>query len=159
MVVKHAETTGRLSADDDALAARAGYAASMGDAASFEAAGHHAPSNPSNEAFETRTHLWSAFEDACHAHRSHRVVHLHACVEQDDPIRMPILQHAPTGSRAGSCGRRATSRSFLPARGRALFVRSAEYHAYEAGGGVVDPAHRDTGSVLTVSVVLETLRL
>jgi hypothetical protein len=39
--------------------------------------------------------------------------------------------------------------------GRSLFVRSAEYHAYEAGGGVVDPNHKDTGSVLTVSVLLE----
>ena len=67
----------------------------LGDAASFEAPTDDAPSNPSNEAFETTTNLWSAFEDACHAHRSHRVVHLHACVEQDDPTSDAFSKHAP----------------------------------------------------------------
>jgi hypothetical protein len=36
-----------------------------------------------------------------------------------------------------------------------LFLRSAEYHAYENSGGVTDPDHRDTGSVITVSVLLK----
>ena len=156
MVVKHAETTDVSSADDDALAARLS-AALLGDAASFEAPTDDAPSNPSNEAFETTTNLWSEFEDACHAHRSHRVVHLHACVEQDDPTSDAFSKHAPRArAKLLRAAYDADARFFFLARGRALFVRSAEYHAYEAGGGVVDPAHRDTGSVLTVSVVLET---
>ena len=39
--------------------------------------------------------------------------------------------------------------------GRPIFLRSAEYHSYTSGGGVTDTNHRDTGSVLTVSVLLE----
>ena len=33
-------------------------------------------------------------------------------------------------------------------------VRSAELHYYAAGGSVADPAHRDQGSLLTLSVLL-----
>ena len=149
------------SADDDALAARLG--AALLDAASFEAP----IDEPSNEAsayakFPTtdssETNLWSEFEDACHAHRSHRVVHLHACVEQNDPtVDDAFSKHAPRArAKLLRAAFETDARFFNLARGRALFIRSAEYHAYEAGGGVVDPAHRDTGSVLTVSVVLET---
>ena len=147
------------SADDDALAARLG--AALLDAASFEAP----IDEPSNEASasakfprSSETNLWSEFEDACHAHRSHRVVHLHACVEQDDPtVDDAFSKHAPRArAKLLRAAFETDARFFTLARGRALFIRSAEYHAYEAGGGVVDPAHRDTGSVLTVSVVLET---
>jgi len=148
------------SADDDALAARLG--AALLDAASFEAP----IDEPSNEASafatlprdESETNLWSEFEDACHAHRSHRVVHLHACVDQNDPtVDDAFSKHAPRArAKLLRAAFETDARFFNLARGRALFIRSAEYHAYEAGGGVVDPAHRDTGSVLTVSVVLET---
>jgi hypothetical protein len=83
---------------------------------------------------------------------------LHACVEQDDPtVDDAFSKHAPRArAKLLRAAFETDARFFTLARGRALFIRSAEYHAYEAGGGVVDPAHRDTGSVLTVSVVLET---
>ena len=40
------------------------------------------------------------------------------------------------------------------ADGRALNVRSIEHHAYTPGGSVCDADHCDTGSVLTMSVLL-----
>ena len=33
-------------------------------------------------------------------------------------------------------------------------MRSAEYHRYRTGGSVADPEHRDSGSLLTLSVLL-----
>ena len=38
--------------------------------------------------------------------------------------------------------------------GRPVAIRSAELHVYQPGGGVVDPQHRDAGSLLTLSVLL-----
>ena len=120
-----------------------------------------------------KKNLWSAAEDACHAHRSHRVVHLHARVgdDQTDALskvapraRAKLLRAAYDADKSGFFSRRGEDEKreddFEDAQkrfafGRSLFVRSAEYHAYEAGGGVVDPNHKDTGSVLTVSVLLE----
>jgi hypothetical protein len=40
-------------------------------------------------------------------------------------------------------------------RGRSITPRSIEYHAYGAGGAVDAETHRDTGSALTMSVLLE----
>ena len=37
---------------------------------------------------------------------------------------------------------------------RTLAVRTIEYHTYTAGGSLLDPAHRDHGSVLSLSVLL-----
>ena len=118
--------------DDETLAMRLG-AALLDDDASDEK--------------NKKTNVWSAAEDACHSHRSHRVVHLHAYDSLD--------KYAPT-VRAKLL--RAAFEADTPwglTKGRSLFIRSAEYHAYESGGGVVDTNHRDTGSVLTVSVLLE----
>ena len=39
--------------------------------------------------------------------------------------------------------------------GRSITPRSIEYHAYGAGGAVDAETHRDTGSALTMSVLLE----
>ena len=38
--------------------------------------------------------------------------------------------------------------------GRVARIRSAELHTYLPGGSVADPAHRDNGSLLTLSVLL-----
>lgn len=37
---------------------------------------------------------------------------------------------------------------------RSVALRSLEYHAYTDGGSVMDPEHRDDGSLLTISVLL-----
>ena len=148
--------------DDDALAARLG--AALLDADSDAARG------------DAAAKLWSEAEDACHAHRSHRVVHLHARAGDDEEdffskyaprARAKLLRAAydadvsrvderETKEARGTDGKDADEGRGRLTRGRALFVRSAEYHAYETGGGVVDPSHRDTGSILTVSVALES---
>merc|ERR1711861_35878 len=39
-------------------------------------------------------------------------------------------------------------------RNRETNVRSCEFHAYTDGGSVLDPEHRDDGSLLTLSVLL-----
>lgn len=38
--------------------------------------------------------------------------------------------------------------------GRPVSVRSVELHTYRPGGSVADPQHRDSGSLLTLSVLL-----
>ena len=171
VTAERSETTReRVASDDDALAARLG-AALLETGETDETDGETATGS--------RASFWSEAEDACHAHRSHRVVHLHA--RADDELEDAFSKHAPRARAkllraAYDCDADARMRmtsdatndadaaskksrggeTVLLTRGRALFVRSAEYHAYEPGGGVTDPSHRDTGSVLTVSVVLES---
>jgi hypothetical protein len=142
------------SGEEEALAARLSAAFLSPETAEND-------SNDSNDSNDAPRSLWSDAEDACHAHGSHRVVHLHAndMFTKYAPrarARLVRAAYACDGDR-GSRSRSSSSASswdFL--RGRSIFVRCAEYHAYVRGGGVVDPTHRDSGSVLTVSVVLET---
>jgi hypothetical protein len=155
--------------EEEALAAALGAALLDDD----DDAGSDAEDETKTNA-KKKQNLWSAAEDACHAHRSHRVVHLHARVgdDQTDALskyapraRAKLLRAAYDADESGFFSRRGEDEKREDdfeddaqkrfAFGRSLFVRSAEYHAYEAGGGVVDPNHKDTGSVLTVSVLLE----
>ena len=165
------EKSGGAGSDDDDEALAAALGAALLDDDDDDDAG----SDAEDEKTKKKKNLWSAAEDACHAHRSHRVVHLHARSKDDHedafskyaPRARAKLLRAAYDADARFFSRDvendfqddfqddARKAGFGFARGRSLFVRSAEYHAYEAGGGVVDPAHRDTGSVLTVSVVLE----
>ncbi|KAG8463811.1 hypothetical protein KFE25_004084 [Diacronema lutheri] len=93
------------------------------------------------------TELASAAEDACHRCAQHRVLHLHraARLERALPALLPRLLNRL---------RAADSARWRLLRGRSTSVRSAEFHAYELGGSVADPEHRDAGSLLTLSVAL-----
>ena len=97
---------------------------------------------------------WSAAEDAFHADASHRVVHLHAddAVAVHAPRLRAKLLRAAFDADAGRC---ESGGGWALAQGRALNVRSAEYHSYARGGGVTASDHRDAGSVVTASVLLE----
>ena len=97
---------------------------------------------------------WSAAEDAFHADATHRVVHLHAddAVAVHAPRLRAKLLRAAFDADAGRC---ESGGGWCLARGRALNVRSAEYHSYARGGGVTASDHRDAGSVVTASVLLE----
>jgi hypothetical protein len=97
---------------------------------------------------------WSATEDAFHADASHRVVHLHAgdAISVHAPrLRAKLLRAAFDAD----AGRVESGGGWGLADGRALNVRSAEYHSYRRGGGVTAGDHRDAGSVITMSVLLE----
>ena len=97
---------------------------------------------------------WSAAEDAFHADASHRVVHLHAgdAIAVHAPrLRAKLLRAAFDAD----AGRVESGGGWGLADGRALNVRSAEYHSYRRGGGVTAGDHRDAGSVITMSVLLE----
>lgn len=89
-----------------------------------------------------------AVEDALHSLSQHRVLHLHG-----------IASFAEE-----SCGLPALERRLLAAikahdpwgltRHREVNLRSLEFHAYTEGGSVLDPEHRDDGSLLTLSILL-----
>jgi hypothetical protein len=114
---------------------------------------------------------WAAVEDAYHAMPSHRVMHLHANAEIDNRapgLRAKLLRalhRADEGDardRPGGDARRAPRECVVESgggwgllRGRHAYVRSIEYHAYSQGGSVSDPTHRDAGSTLTMSVLLD----
>jgi hypothetical protein len=86
-------------------------------------------------------------EDALHAAREHRVVHLHrkgALQTQLPRLLERVLARI----------RRADASRWRLLAGRTVGVRSAELHIYQPGGGVTDPQHRDAGSLLTLSVLL-----
>lgn len=84
-------------------------------------------------------------EDAFHGLREHRVVHLHVMEDQRPlrRVRAKLLRALYVAD---------AKWHILP--GRPVFVRSFEYHSYEVGGSVMDPEHRDAGSLLTISVLL-----
>ena len=97
---------------------------------------------------------WSAAEDAFHADATHRVVHPTptTLVAVHAPRLRAKLLRAAFDADAGRC---ESGGGWCLARGRALNVRSAEYHSYARGGGVTASDHRDAGSVVTASVLLE----
>ena len=103
-------------------------------------------------------HAWDGFdlfddealvraEDCMHASREHRVLHLHrgGCLQAALPRLLDRLL---------SCIRQADAARWRLLVGRAVGLRSAEWHTYQPGGGVTDPQHRDAGSLLTLSVLL-----
>merc|ERR1712216_724041 len=78
----------------------------------------------------------------------HRVLHLHGIPElREEASGLPRLQR-----RLVEAMRAHDFYAVLP--GREVHVRSLEYHVYSDGGSVLDPQHRDTGSLLTLSVLL-----
>jgi hypothetical protein len=89
----------------------------------------------------------SAAEACCHAAAEHRVVHLHRAraIQRELPA---LLERVLNRLRAEDGAR------WRLLRGREGGVRSAEFHVYTEGGSVVDPEHRDAGSLLTLSVLL-----
>jgi hypothetical protein len=128
--------------------------------------------------------VWSAAEDAAHASRSHRVAHLHAsddAIGRSCPRQRAKLLRAMFAADANGVSSEGSSRRSEPSptgdasenepsssfrfdvsgggwgisRGRSITPRSIEYHAYGAGGAVDAETHRDTGSALTMSVLLE----
>jgi hypothetical protein len=116
--------------------------------------------------------MWSAMEDTYHALPTHRVVHLHAgdaLANHAPRVRAKLLRAAFQADRDRGGGLSSTSEDedegdgggggggggWGLTSGRPVFIRSAEYHSYTQGGGVTDENHRDTGSVLTMSVLLE----
>merc|ERR1712024_251389 len=90
---------------------------------------------------------WSMAEDAVHALREHRVLHLHREGVDARPlehIRAKLLRAMFQVDRE----------NWKLLNGRPVFVRSFEHHSYEPGGSVMDPEHVDGGSLLTISVLL-----
>ncbi|CAE7457432.1 Nefh [Symbiodinium natans] len=95
-----------------------------------------------------------AAEAALHRLGQHRVLYLHsdeatAQLSSDERTFLQTLEETVSArirsedaSRWGLLGRRAVA------------LRSMEYHAYGDGGSVMDPEHRDDGSLLTVSILL-----
>ena len=105
-------------------------------------------------AMEAGENTWSEVEDTYHSLPTHRITHLHAgdALATDAPsVRAKLLQ-AAFDADAGRC-ESGGGWGLLP--GRPVFLRSAEYHSYSSGGGVTEENHRDTGSVLTMSIYLE----
>ena len=96
---------------------------------------------------DCETDIISAAEDALHAAREHRVVHLH----RDGAVQtaMPRLLE-----RVLNRIRQADAEAWRLLLGRPVNIRSAELHIYQVGGAVNSPEHRDTGSLLTLSVLL-----
>jgi len=99
-----------------------------------------------------------AAEAALHRLGQHRVLYLHgeevtAQLSNEERAFLQLLEEtiiarmrAEDSCRWGLLGRRAVA------------LRSMEYHAYEDGGSVMDPEHRDDGSLLTISVLLSRRR-
>lgn len=99
-----------------------------------------------------------AAEAALHRLGQHRVLYLHseevtAQLSNEERAFLQLLEETITARmraedscRWGLLGRRAVA------------LRSMEYHAYEDGGSVMDPEHRDDGSLLTISVLLSRRR-
>ena len=89
----------------------------------------------------------AAAEEYWHAQSEHRVVYLH---------RDGRLQAALPGLLRRVLQRivAADADRWRLLVGRVARIRSAELHTYLPGGSVADPAHRDNGSLLTLSVLL-----
>ncbi|KAL1495966.1 hypothetical protein AB1Y20_014607 [Prymnesium parvum] len=86
-------------------------------------------------------------EDAIHSSYAHRVVHLHRGGEVQK--EMPrLLERLLSRIYAEDAQR------WKLLLGRPVSVRSVELHTYRPGGSVADPQHRDSGSLLTLSVLL-----
>ena len=94
----------------------------------------------------------AAAEEYWHAQSEHRVVYLH---------RDGRLQAALPGLLRRVLQRivAADADRWRLLVGRVARIRSAELHTYLPGGSVADPAHRDNGSLLTLSVLSTTTRM
>lgn len=93
----------------------------------------------------------AAAEDALHGLVQHRVVHLHGVAAlQQESCGLPALERKLVNiMQASDC--------WGLTKNRETNVRSFEFHAYTDGGSVLDPEHRDDGSLLTLSVLLSPL--
>ncbi len=91
----------------------------------------------------------AAAEDYFHggAEHPHHVAHLHrgGRAQRDMPRLLDKIVNRV---------RRADAERWRLLVGRAVGIRSIEYHEYAGGGSVADPGHRDQGSLLTLSVLL-----
>jgi len=92
--------------------------------------------------------LSSVIEDAMHSMLEHRILHLHGIqgLTGDRGILQGIEDRLISTMRAQDV--------WGILQGREVNVRSFEYHVYGDGGSVLDPQHRDDGSLLTISVLL-----
>jgi hypothetical protein len=90
----------------------------------------------------------AAAEDALHGLLQHRVVHLHGVAAlQQESCGLPALERKLVAAMKAND-------SWGLTMNRETSVRSFEFHAYTDGGSVLDPEHRDDGSLLTLSVLL-----
>ncbi|CAE8610264.1 unnamed protein product, partial [Polarella glacialis] len=99
----------------------------------------------------------AAAEAALHCSGPHRVLYLHSQevrekLSEDEVAVLDSLESKLMQSISDEDSRRW---GLLPYRGE-VSVRSFEYHAYSDGGSVMDPEHRDDGSLLTLSVLLSS---
>lgn len=87
-------------------------------------------------------------EMALHSLKEHRVLYLHSCSElATEACGLPQIEQ-----KLASAMKEHDHWGLL--KERDVNVRSFEYHAYSTGGSVLDPQHRDDGSLLTLSVLL-----
>eukprot|EP00405_Crypthecodinium_cohnii_P018926 CAMPEP_0206467598 /NCGR_PEP_ID=MMETSP0324_2-20121206/29130_1 /ASSEMBLY_ACC=CAM_ASM_000836 /TAXON_ID=2866 /ORGANISM="Crypthecodinium cohnii, Strain Seligo" /LENGTH=456 /DNA_ID=CAMNT_0053940897 /DNA_START=12 /DNA_END=1382 /DNA_ORIENTATION=- len=92
-----------------------------------------------------------AAEDALHDLKYHRVLHLHSLVIcEDEASGLPALERKMKEAMMAHD-------EYGMLKARDFNVRSFEYHSYCEGGSVMDPHHRDDGSLLTMSVLLSNL--
>mmetsp|Transcript_55628 Transcript_55628/g.178470 ORF Transcript_55628/g.178470 Transcript_55628/m.178470 type:complete len:454 (-) Transcript_55628:28-1389(-) len=90
----------------------------------------------------------AAAEVALHSLKEHQVLYLHGCEAlADEACGLPAIERKLVAAM------RANDQWGLLAS-REVNVRSFEYHVYADGGSVLDPEHRDDGSLLTLSVLL-----
>lgn len=95
--------------------------------------------------------FYAAGETALHCLPEHRVVYLHGDARSADEVScLPALEMQLVAAM------REHDSWGLLAR-REVNVRSLEYHEYSDGGSVMDPEHRDDGSLLSLSVLLSPL--
>lgn len=84
----------------------------------------------------------------------HRVLYLHSdeVCQRLSPDEVGFLDTLE--KKMLQCVTREDANCWGLLRNRSVSVRSFEYHAYSNGGSVMDPEHRDDGSLLTLSVLL-----
>mmetsp|Transcript_104958 Transcript_104958/g.203151 ORF Transcript_104958/g.203151 Transcript_104958/m.203151 type:complete len:455 (-) Transcript_104958:194-1558(-) len=87
-------------------------------------------------------------ETALHGLSEHRVFYLHSCSDlATEACGLPRIKE-----KLVSAMRAHDHWGLL--KGRDVNLRSFEYHVYSTGGSVLDPQHRDDGSLLTLSILL-----
>ncbi|CAK9020286.1 unnamed protein product [Durusdinium trenchii] len=98
-----------------------------------------------------------AAEAALHRLGQHRVLYLHSTevrnrLGQKDRCFLEELE-----AKVLALMRSEDSQRWGLLSSRSVQLRSMEYHAYSDGGSVMDPEHRDDGSLVTISVLLSRL--
>jgi len=87
-------------------------------------------------------------EMALHGLKEHRVFYLHSCSDlTTEACGLPRIEEKLVSAMKAHDHWRLLKE-------RDVNVRSFEYHVYSTGGSVLDPQHRDDGSLLTLSILL-----